>query len=144
MIQYSLDEIDVTKFKTIKARQKWYGNQDHSRWIFYDEVNKLYYKIWNDTYVRRNTIVEALELGFYDDKILPALKGLIFWEGICRGYVMNECEEYGLLEDDFFNNIKKRTNDTNIFAYDLCPNHIFKFNGKTTIIITTRKKNTIH
>ena len=134
MIQYSLDEIDVTKFKTIKARQKWYGNQDHSRWIFYDEVNKLYYKIWNDTYVRRNTIVEALELGFYDDKILPALKGLIFWEGICRGYVMNECEEYGLLEDDFFNNIKKRTNDTNIFAYDLCPNHIFKFNGKTTII----------
>jgi len=134
MIQYSLDEIDVTKFKTIKARQKWYGNQDHSRWIFYDEVNKLYYKIWNDTYIRRNTIVKALELGFYDEKILPAFKGLIFWEGICRGYVMKECKEYGILEDDFFNNIKKRTNDTDMFAYDLCPNHIFKFNGKTTII----------
>ena len=134
MIQYSLDEIDVTKFKTIKDRQKWYDNQDHSRWVFYDETNKLYYKIWNDTYIRRNTITDAFELGFYDTDILPALKGLIFWEGICRGYVMEECEKYGVLEDDFFNDIKKRTNDTYMFAYDLCPNHIFKFNGKTTII----------
>jgi len=134
MIQYSLDEIDVTKFKTIKARQKWYDNQDHSRWVFYDESNKLYYKIWNDTYIRKNTIVDAFELGFYDSEMLPALKGLIFWEGVCRGYVMGECEKYGVLEDGFFNDVKKRTNDTNMFAYDLCPNHIFKFNGKTTII----------
>ena len=41
MIQYSLDEIDVTKFKTIKDRQKWYDNQDHSRWVFYDETAKI-------------------------------------------------------------------------------------------------------
>jgi len=134
MIQYSLDEIDVTKFKTIKARQKWYDNQDHSRWVFYDETNKLYYKIWNDTYIRKNTIVDAFESGFYDLEMLPALKGIIFWEGVCRGYVMEECEKYGELEDDFYNDIKKRTTNTNMFAYDLCPNHIFKFNGKTTII----------
>jgi hypothetical protein len=134
MKQFSLDTIDVSKFQTIKARQKWYGNQDHSRWIFYDEINKLYYKIWNDTYIRGHTIVEALELGFYDSDILPALEGIIFWEGICRGYVMKECEKYGEMENTFFDEIKKRTNDTNMFAYDLCPNHIFKFNGKITII----------
>ena len=109
--EYSLDEIDVTKFKTIKDRQKWYNNQDHSRWVFYDEVNKLYYKIWNDTYIRRNTIVNAFELGFYDVDMLPALKGLIFWEGICRGYVMKECEKYGVLEDDFFDDIKINLTD---------------------------------
>jgi|TARA_R100000479_G_C6381028_1_gene201071 hypothetical protein len=134
MIQYSLDEIDVTTFKTIKAREKWYDNQDHSRWVFYDETNKLYYKIWNETYIRRNTIVEAFESGFYDLDMLPALKGIIFWEGICRGYVMEECEKHGILEDDFFDDIKKRTTNTDMFAYDLCPNHIFKFNEKTTII----------
>jgi hypothetical protein len=66
--------------------------------------------------------------------MLPALKGIIFWEGICRGYVMEECEKHGILEDDFFDDIKKRTTNTDMFAYDLCPNHIFKFNEKTTII----------
>ena len=93
MKQFSLDEIDVSKFQTIKTRQKYYGNQDHSRWVFYDENNKLYYKIWNDTYIRKNTIIEAFELGFYDKELLPALEGIIFWEGVCRGYVMKECEK---------------------------------------------------
>lgn len=134
MEKFNLNEIDVSKFKVIKSRAKWYGNQDHSRWIFYDEVDKLYYKIWNDTYTRKNTIVEAFKQGFYDDDILPAFKGVIYWEGICRGYVMGKCEEYGIMDDVFFEDIKKRTTDTKMFAYDLCPNHIFKYNGKTTII----------
>ena len=63
-----------------------------------------------------------------------ALVGLIYWEDVCRGYVMKECEKYGVLEDDFFNEIKRRTNESKMFAYDLCPNHIFKYKGKTTII----------
>jgi len=134
MIQFSLDEIDVSKFQSIKSREKWYGHQDHSRWIFYDEDNKLYYKIWNDTYIRRNTIVEAFESGFYDEKLLPALEGIIFWEGICRGYIMKECKKYGVMEDSFFDDIKKRTKKSNMFAYDLCPNHIFKYEEKITII----------
>ena len=36
MKQFNLNEIDVSKFRNIKQREKWYGNQDHSRWIFYD------------------------------------------------------------------------------------------------------------
>ena len=134
MIQFSLDEIDVSKFQSIKSREKWYDYQDHSRWIFYDKKNKLYYKLWNDTYVRRDTIIEAFESGFYDEQLLPALKGIIVWEGVCRGYVMEECENYGIMDVNFFNDIKTRTQNSNMFAYDLCPNHIFKYKGKTTII----------
>ena len=66
MKQFSLDEIDVSKFETIKVREKWYESQDHSRWIFYDKQHKLYYKIWNETYIRKDTIPKAFELGFYD------------------------------------------------------------------------------
>jgi hypothetical protein len=130
----SLDEIDVSKLTSIKSREKWYGTQDHSRWIFYDSDNKLYYKIWNDSYIRKNTIPSAINSEFYDEELLPSLVGLIYWEDVCRGYVMKECEKYGVLEDDFFNEIKRRTNETKMFAYDLCPNHIFKYNGKITII----------
>jgi len=134
MIQFSLDEIDVSKFQSIKSREKWYDYQDHSRWIFYDKKNKLYYKLWNDTYVRKNTIIEAFESGFYDEQLLPAFKGIIVWEGVCRGYVMEECENYGIMDVNFFDDIKTRTQNCNMFAYDLCPNHIFKYKGKTTII----------
>ena len=130
----SLDTIDVSEFTVIKSREKWYGNQDHSRWIFKDEKNKLYYKIWNETYIRKDTIPNAINSEFYDKEFLPALVGLIWWEGTCRGYVTKECDSYGEIEDDFFNDLKNRTKNTNLFAYDFCPNHIVKFNGKTTII----------
>ena len=52
----SLDEIDVSDFLEVKSRVKWYDYQDHSRWIFKDVENNLYYKIWNETYVRRDAI----------------------------------------------------------------------------------------
>ena len=132
--QISLDSVDVSKLISIKSREKWYGNQDHSRWIFKDKKNKLYYKIWNETYIRKNTIPIAIESGFYDEKLLPSLVGLLWWEGTCRGYAMKECDSYGEIDDNFFEDIKKRTEKTNLFAYDFCPNHIVKFNGKTTII----------
>ena len=63
------------------------------------------------TYVRKDTIPKAFELGFYDEELLPALVGLIYWEGVCRGYVMKECIKYGLGPDapEFFNKIKDRT-----------------------------------
>ena len=134
MKQFSLDEIDVSKFETIKVREKWYENQDHSRWIFYDKQNKLYFKIWNETYIRKDTIPKAFELGFYDTEILPAFVGLIYWEGICRGYVMKECNTDSLFKSRFFDEIKKRTKKTNLFAYDFCPKHIVKYKDTLTLI----------
>jgi len=41
----SLDTIDVESMKIISERTKFYVNQDHSRWVYYDESNNLYYKL---------------------------------------------------------------------------------------------------
>ena len=101
----SLETVDFSKFREIKSRQKWYGPQDHSRWIFKDDKNGLYYKVWNETYVRKDTIPQAFHLGFYDKELLPSLVGLLYWENVCRGYVMKECQEYGEMDFDFFEKI---------------------------------------
>ncbi len=130
----SLETVDFSKFREIKSRQKWYGPQDHSRWIFKDDKNGLYYKVWNETYVRKDTIPQAFHLGFYDKELLPSLVGLLYWENVCRGYVMKECQEYGEMDFDFFEKIKEKTNKSKLFAYDLCPNHTVKFDGCTTLI----------
>tara|TARA_B100000287_G_scaffold129129_1_gene121214 strand:- start:652 stop:2076 length:1425 start_codon:yes stop_codon:yes gene_type:complete len=130
----SLDTVDFSQFIEIKSREKWYGHQDHSRWIFKDDKNGLYYKVWNETYVRKDTIPQAFHLGFYDKELLPSLVGLLYWENVCRGYVMRECQNYGKIDVDFFEKIKQKTKESNLFAYDFCPNHIVKFNECTTLI----------
>ena len=67
----SLDTIDVQSMTPIYERSKHWGNQDFSRWVFKDESTQLYYKIWNETYVRKDTIPNAFKLGFYDEELLP-------------------------------------------------------------------------
>ena len=52
--------IDVQSMKPIYERAKYWGNQDFSRWVFKDESTNLYYKIWNETYVKRNGVVIKL------------------------------------------------------------------------------------
>ncbi len=38
------------------------------------------------------------------------------------------------MDNIFFEEMKSRTKDTNMFAYDFCPNHLYKFDGDLTII----------
>jgi len=128
----SLDTLDVPSFELIKQRVSSYHNQDHSRWVF--RKDGKYYKVWNDTYIRRNNILSGIASGFYDDDTCPALYGLIFWNGVCRGYVMEECENYDKLDDSFYNLIKERTANTGYFTYDFCEQHVKKYNGKYTLI----------
>ena len=33
----SLDSFNPLDMKLIKSREKWYGSDDHSRWVFKDE-----------------------------------------------------------------------------------------------------------
>ena len=73
----SLDTIDVPNMTPIYERAKYYGPYDYSRWVFKDESTNLYYKIWNETYVKSNNIISGLLSGLYDETTVPALKGLI-------------------------------------------------------------------
>ena len=130
----SLDTIDVESMKIISERTKFYVNQDHSRWVYYDESNNLYYKLWNETYIRKNNVITGFLSGFYDMELVPSFVGFIFWEGVCRGYVTKGCDEYNQVDDNFYQKIKDRTEKFGYFAYDFCPQHIYKFEDKLTLV----------
>ena len=138
----SLDTIDVQSMKPIYERSKYWGNQDFSRWVFKDESTNLYYKIWNETYVKRNGVVSGLLSGLYDETTVPALVGLIFWEGVCRGYVMEHLGDVHKKEDmisdedypKFYNHILQKVKDTNYFPYDLCQKHMRKYKDTISLM----------
>ena len=103
----SLDTIDVESMTLASDRVKFYKNQDHSRWVYYDKENDLYYKLWNETYIRKNNVITGFLSGFYDMELIPSFVGFIFWEGVCRGYVTKGCDEYKQMDEDYYKIIKK-------------------------------------
>ena len=138
----SLDTIDVPNMTPIYERAKYWGKHDFSRWVFKDESTNLYYKIWNETYVKRNGVVSGLLSGLYDETTVPALVGLIFWEGVCRGYVMEHLGDVHTKEDmisdedypKFYNHILQKVKDTNYFPYDLCQKHMRKYKDTISLM----------
>lgn len=137
-----LNDIDFERMKLIKETFKWYGNQDHSRWVFKDHKNTLgsqkniYLKLWNPTYIRRENILKAIESGFLDEKISPAFYGLIFHNGICRGYALQECKRNLKLDmiEEYYSLIKERTKQTQYFHIQFSPCHVMKYQGKFSLI----------
>ena len=128
----SLDSFNPLNMNLIKSREKWYGDEDHSRWVF--ESDGLYYKIWNETYVRKDGVKTGLDSEFYDEDTVPAFVGLIYYDGICRGYITKKCEE---CKDDitsFEDVIKNKTKETGFFVYDITDKHIMKFGDKFSLI----------
>ena len=131
----SLDTIDVPNMTPIYERAKYYGPYDYSRWVFKDESTNLYYKIWNETYVKSNNIISGLLSGLYDETTVPALKGLIFWEGHCRGYIMDHLGDVAnkndMISDKdypiFYNYLLEKIKKTNYFPYDFCQKHVRKY-----------------
>ena len=127
-----LDSFDPLNMKLIKSREKWYGSDDHSRWVFEDK--DLYYKIWNETYIRKNQVKFGIDCGFYDETIIPAFVGLIYHENICRGYVVRKCDTYFGDIIPFYKLIKSKTKETKSFIYDFMDKHVMKFEDKFSLI----------
>ncbi len=120
--------------KRKQGRHRWYHDQDHSRWVYEDAENDIFIKVWNHTYVRRNNLLKALESGFYEG-LIPAFQGVIRQNNVCRGYVMKRCEEpTDEKRTEVFNNIlstiKKKTEETGLFAYDLHKGNVWMCDGK--------------
>ena len=120
--------------KLIKGKTRYRDNQDHSRWIFHDEENKLYYKIWNDTYIRRDNIIHGMNSGFYDEVTCPGLEGIIMFDGYCRGYIMHEMENFKSSLKDFYEIVKQKTLSSDHFYHDYSANHVLNFNGLPCLI----------
>ena len=131
---FQLDEIDFTNLKVIHQRESVYEGQDHARWVYYDKNNNLYYKLWNPTYIRKNNVLEGIENKFYDNTTTPALKGVIYYEDICRGYVMEGVNKNSKDSKTFYEIIKQKTFITGYFYFDYCKQHIMNYKDQFCLI----------
>ena len=131
---FQLDEIDFTDLVLTHKRESIHDGQDHSRWVYYDKNNNLYYKLWNPTYIRRDNIIGGIKSGFYDEQTTPALKGVIYYEDICRGYIMEGVDENDKNISPFYEIIKQKTSDLGYFYFDLCKQHIMNYKDQFCLI----------
>ncbi len=101
MIKYQLSELDLKKCALIINKlDRVVDGINHGRSVFWDKKNKLYYKVFNKGYIRRQNFITAYEAGFFD-KLAPALIGLIYDDEDIVGYVTKEGELLSDSEFDF-------------------------------------------
>lgn len=122
-----LHDLNLAKLKLIKETYQWFDNQDHSRWIFQSRESGDYFKIWNPTYIRRDHILRGLEAGFYDESTVPAFRGVIIAEGVCRGYVMHKCKPVRERDLDFHALILEKTAQTGFFSVQYSRYHAMRY-----------------
>ena len=139
----NLNQIDFNKLKIIRDKYNRIDENgvNHGRSIYYDEKNKLYYKLFHKDYIRRTNFELAIKLNFFDG-LTPALTELITDNDMVVGYVSkagqvlsnNEFDEH-LVPDDFKVKIMKRIKETGLFFYDLVPSNIIKLDdGQVSLI----------
>lgn len=131
---YQLDEIDFSNFDHIHSREVTHGTQDHSRWVYRNVDDNLYYKVWNTTYVRKDNIIAGLNSKFYDSQTVPALHGVIYHEDICRGYIMKGVNKNTKDSSNFYELIKQKTDSTGYFYFDYCEQHIMDYKDQFCLI----------
>jgi hypothetical protein len=138
-----LTDFDLTRLELVAERVMWLDEQDHSRWVLKTPIRfagywqtQLYLKIWNPTYVRRDNILAGIDVGFYDEQSTPALVGLIFHKGICRGYATSKCSHYWTRqwEDRFYKLILEKSAKTGYFNYQLSRYHVMRYKGQPSLI----------
>ena len=148
---FKYEDLDFKSYKQIKHKDSRWGKENHNRTIY--QTDKYFVKVWDEDYIRANTLPQAFASGFYDSTIVPNFIGLIYDENnTCRGYITEECKqlwtrEHSLeqklvrLEDksqEYFNEmvtkVKIKTMESYHFAYDFCENHIYEFEGRPTLI----------
>jgi hypothetical protein len=135
-----ITDINLSELKLVKETCQWFGDQDHSRWVFRTRENvsgendAFFFKIWNPTYIRRDHVLQGMESGFYDATTIPAFYGFIFAKGICRGYVMRKCLPYRRKDPDFYALILKKTAQTGFFCVQYSQFHAMRYGEKFSLV----------
>lgn len=75
-----LDALDIAEYRLIKSSMELRA----SRKVYTDE--RLIYKIWDRGFWRSDHFLRAIKCGFYDENN-TSLQGVIWHQGVCRGYV---------------------------------------------------------
>ena len=148
---FKYEDLDFKSYKQIKHKDSRWGKENHNRTIY--QTDKYFVKVWDEDYIRANTLPQAFASGFYDSTIVPNFIGLIYDENnTCRGYITEECKQLWTREhsleqklvrledksqeyfDEMVTKVKIKTMESFHFAYDFCENHIYEFEGKPTLI----------
>ena len=137
-----LRDLPIGELLLIKETVAWFGYQDHTRWVFrvprrcrvLGSRTTYYAKVWNSTYVRRENVLRALEVGFYDEDTTPALAALIVDRGGCRGYLTSACRPSYVQDSAYYNVIKEKTRTTGLFNVQFSRYHVMKFGRRATLI----------
>lgn len=132
MINFS--DIKSSDFQLMHERTAQYGHQDHSRVIYKDNKNRLYYKLWNPGYIRSKTFLQAYHDGYFD-LLAPGLVDIIMYDNSCVGYIMHACEKTNnTVTSNFYELLEQETENKKWFYYDWSPNHLMVYNDKLTLI----------
>ena len=152
---FKYEDLDFKSYKQVKHKDSRWGSENHNRTIY--QTNEYFVKVWDEDYIRKDTLPTAFASGFYDSTIVPNFVGLIYDESnICRGYITKECKQLFTKDEtdravggsrlvrltpksdehfnEMFTKIKLKTIQSNHFAYDFCEYHTYEFEGKPTLI----------
>lgn len=138
-----LTDFDIRSLEVVKETILWLDGQDHCRWVLKTPAKSIgstsgsmYLKVWNTTYIRRDNILTGLDVGFYDEQTTPALTGLIFHKGVCRGYATSHCTRYWRRpwEHRFYSLIQGKSLKTGYFTYQFSPYHVMRYKNQPSLI----------
>ena len=134
-----LEDIDISSMAVIKERKhKESDTLNPYRIIYYDNLDNIYYKIWEKDYTNYRSFTKGMLNNVYDNDLISPLKSLIFdKEQICRGYITFEGEhsDKELSElSELYNICKKSISNSKWVSCDLVANNIIKYNNKYSLI----------
>ena len=137
MIKYQLSELDLKKCALIINKlDRVVDGINHGRSVFWDKKNKLYYKVFNKGYIRRQNFITAYEAGFFD-KLAPALNGIIYDGDDIIGYVTKLGDIVGNFKESMrkiMKTMKDVIEDSNFFYGDFVVGNLVEVDGEISLI----------
>jgi len=130
--KYNLVDFKLENLKIVRQSTTKYPNENHTRTTYYDEVNKIYIKIWAEDYVRKDNL-NLIDFNFFNG-LIPNFLGFIEHNNITRGYVTREAIENKKTYKYLLSKLIENTKKFGVFLNDFCEGHCYEFEGKPCLI----------
>lgn len=127
----------LSKMQCVQDKRMYKRRQNHSRAVYFDEPNQLYYKVWPKRYILRDAVANAFSVGFYDKDFLTVFVAFIVDSaGFNRGYVTRAGQSIPSDEntDELIDELVERALRTNYFFFDAMPHNIVRIGDRLCVI----------
>ncbi len=130
-----LEEVPIKDIQVVTKRGTWFRGQNHQRTVYYDAAERIYFKIWDADYIRAQNFLEALNVDFFGDSLIPAMGGLIVDSQYqARGYFTHAGTLMRKVPLNMFLSLLQSTAKTGLFYYEFHHGSVIVFQGKTSFI----------